>query len=206
MHKYCSSIERIDIENVILEAAVNTAIKAYEHIGCDYKLAAYVMMIGICPLIDGCYSAGTDISFSNPLQGLLFHWIVVNFFVYGCEKQYFKFKGLSTIADEGSTSECAQVRALSVKKYTELVTLCESRRLKLPDFDAYFFKFNKTKVILEADRQAERGVHDNIYDDDAEISEEEIDNEANPDDKKDGLQDFSEDEPSQRSKEKVLDE
>ena len=128
-------------------------------------------MIAIFPLIDGCSVAGTDASFSNPLQGLLFHWILVNFFVYGCEKKYFAFKGLSIIAAEGSTSECAQVRAASEAKYKQLLENCKNRCIRVPNFNAYFFKFSESKVILEADRSEASRLYDNEYCDDAEVAD-----------------------------------
>ena len=166
---------------------MNDAIKAYEGLGCDYKLVTYAMMIGISPFINGCYAAGTHISFLNPLQGLLFHWIIVNFFVYGCEQKYFKFKGLSMTAAEGSTSECAQVRQVSAAKYKELVDVCNERRITIPNFNKYFFKFKESKVILEADRQASIGIYDSEF-----AEDEDDDFQEGDDDDGDNLKDSDE--------------
>ena len=181
--RFC--VETIDVDESILGVSLKDAIRAYEALGCDYKLASYVMMIAVCPLIDGCCAAGTDFSFSNPLQGLLFHWILVNFFVYGCEKKYFKFKGLSVVtAAEELRSECAQVRAASEDKYKQLVQVCKDRCIQVPNFDAYFFQFRKSKVVLQADRLATNRFNDSEYDDDDQEQESDVDNQRSEDEPK----------------------
>jgi len=70
-------VSTVDIENSILEAEVNVAIKAYERRCCDYNFAAYVVMIGICSLMKKI-AFKTDFAYctSDADKGKQIDWLI----------------------------------------------------------------------------------------------------------------------------------
>jgi hypothetical protein len=141
-------------------------LSALARTGSNYKTVAYVAMIIMLPHIEGMSVLSSDISLSNPLQAILYHYIILNIFVYAAEKNYFTFAGLSNEAPEvAGDSECKKVRARTESNLAVLAAQCEERRIPIPDFDSYFFQYREIPLILKADRLRARREQDDVLSD-----------------------------------------
>ena len=113
----------------------------------------FVTMVTILPHCDETWALESDISFSNVLHGILFHYLVVHFFVYGCESGFVTRTGLFTSSSTDKPgSECEAVKKKSLAKLEELTAAAEARGLSVPDLESYFFKHRDEPLILNGDR------------------------------------------------------
>ena len=125
-----------------------------------YSSIAYVSMIVLRPHVPGLQFGGKSITFEDPYQGLLYHYLIAHFLCYGCFKSYFTIPGLSIAlvpADPSRPNEnlqksnCQKVFEASSKKEEELMNYLKDRNMPLPDFSAHFFKTPLVIPILPGD-------------------------------------------------------
>jgi len=111
--------------------------------GMNWVILAYVAMVGArmtCPEARG---AGDDLSLKNPLHGLLFWFMVLEFLCYSAREYKIQVPGLSLVDGDEATqklSSHASVEALAMAKIAALTTYCVQEGIKVPDYSAHFFK------------------------------------------------------------------
>lgn len=114
-----------------------------------YSSIAYVAMIVLRPHTPGLQFGGKAISFEDPYQGLLYHFLITRSLCYGCFQQYFLIPGLSTIqvpADPARPTEnlqlsnCQKVNDASIAKEKELLQYLEDMKMPVSNFQVHFFK------------------------------------------------------------------
>jgi hypothetical protein len=114
---------------------------ALEKHDITYELVAFVHManvIRICPLAQAFPSA---MEFNNPFHGYVYWYLVLDFLCYCVMNYSFRVPGLSTTdAVGGGLSSCAKVRKLATEKKAEMVAAMESRGIKVPDLNDWFYK------------------------------------------------------------------
>ena len=113
----------------------------------------YASMVFILPHCEETRALGSDITFSNCLHGILFHYLMVHFFCFGVENGYFTLLGLSTASSSDKPeTQCAAVKRKSMAKIEELSAAAVARGLAVPDLDSYFFQHRDEPLILNGDR------------------------------------------------------
>ena len=125
-----------------------------------YSSIAYVGMIVLRPHVPGLQFGGKSITFEDPYQGLLYHYLIAHFLCYGCFNSFFTIPGLSNAqvpADPSRPNEnlqksnCQRVFEASSQKEEELMKYLTDRNMPLPDFSAHFFKTSLEIPILRGD-------------------------------------------------------
>jgi hypothetical protein len=88
----------------------------------------YVTFLSLLQYYPPLAGSGNDFSMTSPSQGILYHFLIVNFFGHGAAKGYFSIPGLSNIPgiDEGP-SQCSKIIAASEQKIIELEAYCDTR-------------------------------------------------------------------------------
>ena len=117
-------------------------------------------MIMLLEYTPGLEMGSDKITFDNPYQGLLFHWIIKDFFCTGVMKGYFKISGLDN-EQEVELTQCRRAFLSSEAKMTELFAFLNSKNLLTPPlFSNHFFKYSENPNLLPGDRKHENQVQE----------------------------------------------
>ena len=144
--------EVLDVDRIV-EGNLQRAIEAVYAAGGSHQTIAFIAMIMLLPHFNEVAKMGTEISFVNPLQGLLFLYILENILCYGCEQQFFKLPDLGVLVDaNGATTQCGRMKKAAIAKKDELIEYCKSRKLDIPDFENHFFQFHEVPYLIGGDR------------------------------------------------------
>jgi hypothetical protein len=111
--------------------------------GVTRVILAYVAMVGATKTCPDARGAGDDLSLKNPLHGLLFWFMVLEFLCYSVREYKIEVPGLSLDDGDEATqklSSHASVEALAKTKIAALTTYCDQEGIKVPNYSAHFFK------------------------------------------------------------------
>ena len=134
-----------------------------------YSSIAYVAMIVLRPHTPGLQFGGKAISFEDPYQGLLYHFLIAHFLCYGCFQQYFVIPGLSTVqfpadpvrpTENLQQSNCQKVYDASIAKEEELVKYLQERDMPVPNLHDHFFKKQDVIPLLPGDTATQQDHED----------------------------------------------
>jgi hypothetical protein len=112
-------------------------------------------MLALMPHAPGMAQLTSDVTVTNPLQGILYHFIMSSFLCYGCEHAMIPLlPGLSTAqGTNGGQSQCAKVKLFSERKLTELRKACADRGLAVLDYNTFYFTYHPTPGSLRGDKR-----------------------------------------------------
>ena len=113
-------------------------------------------MIMLLEFTPGLEMGADKITFDNAYQGLLFHWIIKDFFCAGVMKGHFKISGLDNEQKGVEFTQCRRAFDSSEAKMTELFAFLNSKNLLTPPlFSNHFFKFSENPNLLPGDTKHE---------------------------------------------------
>jgi len=127
-----------------------------------YQTVAYCLLAhSSSDCTDICVGGIKDMKMTNPYQGYMYWYIILEFLCYGVQKGYFSVPGLS---DEDGTAETvtslARVMAFGNKKQDELHRIIHDKGGRLPDLDKYYFQVaGGVSVEGEQAMEAEVALH-----------------------------------------------
>ena len=165
---------RIDV-NDIETGSIEEAVGIISPETCiSYETVAFVLMVCLMPHLPGLSHADQTICMSNPVQGIVFHYLVSEFLCWACLSGYIKgVRGLSTSTGAGEeASECSRVQVASFAKMEELKAMCSKRRITVPELDGIFFHYAAEPLILKGDLEDEQMAVDAAEKEDNEHGEE----------------------------------
>lgn len=126
----------------------------YEN-GGSFQTLAFITMVALVPHYPEVFQMGSEISCANPLQGLVYIYLVLEVLCYGCEEGLFTLPDLSVAVEANcATTQCGRVRMAAEAKKAELLDYCMARRLQVPDFDGHFFQFHEEPYLLCGDESS----------------------------------------------------
>jgi hypothetical protein len=129
---------------------------------------AFNGMLALMPHAPGLAQLTNDVTVTNPLQGILYHYIISSFLCYAVENGFIpQLPGLSTAQGaNGGPSECIKAKIGSDKKLSELRKVCLDRGLTFTDYDNFFFQYHPSPGTLRGDQKSSSSGADGEYDSD----------------------------------------
>ena len=144
-----STIDILAIEN----GDTDVAISALTSGRLTVETLTFVIMVALISHVPEFAQLSNEITTSNPLHGILYHYVLANFICHGCMNALIPaLPGLSTAsAVNGQPSQCERVKQSSEQKMVVLQRACADRGLSVPDFDAFFFQYHEVPGVLRGD-------------------------------------------------------
>ena len=147
-------------ETQIRESSVNEALLVFSECA-TYEMLAYIILVSVLPFYPDAGKMGPDVSTANPLQGVVYYYIISNFLCYCHDTNKCAIPGFDTVHD-GQT-RCARVKAKAEAEVIRLTEICQGSGYSI-DPDAHFFKpMPEPRLILKGDRDAAGGDRDGRF-------------------------------------------
>jgi hypothetical protein len=128
------------------------------HVPLTYEFMTYVSMALLFPHNPELQGYGPDISGgSNPLQGLLYHYLIVKVFSPTIARKL--VPEFLNLAPHNENDKYLEVKENSKRKIEKLKEMCLNHQKSIPDFEDFYFRRpsdNPTPFVLPADTSTTR--------------------------------------------------
>ena len=136
-NKLLTSQEKCDLRTIVSVDSANAEL-AKRHI--TFELLAYLILVTASRMCVDIRALGKEMSLTNPLQGLMFWYIVEHFFMNCVTVHGIPVPGLSMTDAVGTgLSSFHKVAAIMATRDAELTAACTRQKVPLPDLDGFFF-------------------------------------------------------------------
>ena len=133
-----------------LVLSIDDLFTAFDRRGIGYEFNAYVLLVAASRLCVETRGLGTSMSSTNPLHGLMFWYLVQNYFMMLVVHQNIKIPGLSTTDAIGDgLSSFDKVQMICDAQVPLLKAACAVNQVPIPDFSTFFFQKASSRPVAE---------------------------------------------------------
>ena len=155
-NKYLTGQDRCDLAAIV---SVDSGNIAMVERGMTFEFLCYLILVTASRMCIDTRALGKEMSLTNPLHGLMFWYIVENFFMKCVTVHGIPIPGLSlTDAAAGAgLSSFAKVDALLQTRKVELTAACTAQHLPVPDLESFFFNVQEAQEEDDGTADAAEG-------------------------------------------------